>query len=565
MAGAPVDCGPMRRLWMPGHGHGWLGGAAAALVLAACAGNQPVAPPGQGASGEAAGIVVVTDGGTALSDGAADVPPTLDLRIAGGSVVASAGSATLDGAALPLARTGDALVATTPPMPLGSDHSLVLHLPGRSDQKIRFNVVGPAEAYAAVHTEAGAGEVLDLVLSLAPSDPAAVTGALPPGGAPAWRDPTHLRATWAAAPRGGRLQLPRALATARGSQLGGPLDLDLGTAPASGTLRTAVTQLPASAQPAPGLPLIAFTTSTAASHASLQAHAAQVSVISPTGLTAGADGSLAGAPDAVAVSVAGRHGIPLLPLLQNADFSAPAVHTLLTTPAAATRLVGALRSRAAAEGWAGVHLDMENVPGDDRDALSALVASLATGLHADGRRLDVAVVPHRPGHINAVNAAYDLAAIGRSADRVTLMAYEEHSPSTDPGPVAGLAWDRQILDGSLGEVGEPGRGLLGMPLYARTWDGSGGAAADSYSVSVRDALAVPGGARVDYDFLQGTPSIAPQRGGPPVTWFDDAHSLALKVTLAGSHRMGGIAVWRLGFEDPEFWSVVSGMAAPAAS
>lgn len=506
---------------------------------------------------------MVTDGGTALVDGIADVPPTLDLRIDGGAgVTAATVRATLDGGQLPLRDTGTTVSAATAAMPLGSAHVLVLDLPGRSPQTISFHVVSPGEAFAAVHQEAGRAVVLDLVFSLAPLDPGAVTAALPAGGAPSWSDATHLRASWAAAPAGSHLRLPASMATARGSQLGGALDADLGSSPPAGTLRSAsAPAVPTAA--APALAVLAFTTSTAASRASLEAHAGQISVVSPTGLTAGADGGVGGSPDAAAVTIAARHGIPVVPLIQNKDFSSAAVHALLTTPGAVAALVATLRRRAADGGWAGVHLDFENVPETDRDALSALVASLAAGLHADARRLDVAVVPHRPGHLNAINAAYDLAAIGRSADRVTLMAYEEHSPSSDPGPVAGLAWDGQVLDGSLDEVGPAARSLLGIPLYARTW-ADGGDSADSYSASVRDALAAADGARVDYDFIEGTPTIAPLAGGRPVTWFDDAASLRRKVDLAVARHLAGIAMWRLGFEDPAVWSQLPAVAVAAA-
>ena len=40
-----------------------------------------------------------------------------------------------------------------------------------------------------------------------------------------------------------------------------------------------------------------------------------------------------------------------------------------------------------------------------------------------------------------------------------------------------------------------------------------------------------------------------------MTFFDDADSLARKVALARKHHLEGVAAWRLGFEDPNFWSL----------
>jgi spore germination protein YaaH len=244
--------------------------------------------------------------------------------------------------------------------------------------------------------------------------------------------------------------------------------------------------------------------------------------------------------------------VPVWPLIQNAEFDSAAIAALLEDDAASGQLVGALRAAAAEGGYPGLDLDFESVPPADRDHLSAFVTRLAGGLHTDGRRLAVAVVPHKPGHLNFYSGAYDLSSLFQHADLLTLMAYEEHGPSTVPGPVAGLDWDRQLLRGSLDHL-PAGRALLGMPLYARSWTLSG-APADGYAPALVTALAGPG-ARVDYDFSGFTPLVH-GGAGDAVTYFDDADSLARKLALVRETGMAGTAVWRLGFEDPAIWSVL---------
>lgn len=515
--------------------------ALAALVagLAGCSSESVPSPPGAGAPGS--GLVVVTAGGTALEDGALDVPPTLDLRVATGQALDRGDvTATLDRRTLDLRIDGDAATASVAAMPLASAHTLDLAVRGRDPRRLRFHVVAPVAARAALHRDPAAGVVLDLAVALAP-DHAAVEAAVP-GGDRTWVDERHLRVIWPGPP-GGSLRIPGGIATARGSHLAGDLVLDL-TAPAAGTLRAA--EVPAAPAPAPGL-VAGFSVPTPASHASVIAHRDQLSVLAPTGMVAGPDGSVTGAPDAVAVGA----GLPLLPLVQNRGFDPGVVTALLGDPAARERLVAGLRSRAGAGGWLGVQLDFENVPESERRDLSALAAALASALHADGRRLWVDVVPHRAGHINPANAGYDLHALAGVADELVLMAYEEHGPSSAPGPVAGLGWDRELLAGSLGEIGDPARAILGVPLYARAWaDPGAGSSADAYGAAVGAALAVPG-ARVDYDFAAATPFILTPDGS---TYFDDARSLARKLALVPEHRLAGVAMWRLGFEDPALWA-----------
>jgi spore germination protein len=493
---------------------------------------------------------VVTAGGTALVDGQDDVPPTLDLRVsASRSLAPDSVQVALDGARLALGQSpGGAVTASVPPMPLSSAHVLELDVPGRAAQRISFHVAPPAGAMAALHTDPRDGAVLDVVLQFA-ADHGAVEANLPHGAAASWLDDRHLRATWPSAP-GGVYTLRAGLPVARGSHLAAALSLSLDPVP-GGALRSTVVPVP-DAPVAPPL-VVAFTTSTARSRASLAAHWSQISLVSPTGLHVDATGAVHGAADEPAVATADQRGLPVWPLIQNDASDSQAISALLESHDAVNRLVTAARRIAAQARFPGVHLDIEGVPENDRDHLTALVTALASGLHADNRKLAVAVVPHKPGHLNVYSAAYDLGAISGVADLVTLMAYDEHTSLTGPGAVAGLAWQGHVLDGSLPEMHSSGTALLGMPLYARTWDSSG-ASADSYAASLASALLSPG-AHVDYDFDAATPLVR-SGDGATTTYFDDAASLRAKLALASSLHLRGIALWRLGFEDPAFWDAL---------
>lgn len=522
------------------------------VLVAACGSAVPDASSQP--NGGPPGIIVVTSGGTALQDGATDVPPTLDLRVVTSSPPSSADvTAALDGAPLTLHPEGDGLVATTPPMPLGSDHHLDIDIIGRARQSIGFHVVEPAAAAAALHTDPAGAAVLDIAFALAP-DQAAVAAALAPGGHPTWPDPEHLRATFAQAP-GGRLTLPDTIGAARGSHLAGGLSLDLRPVP-RGSLRRALTSPPPPAAAAGASPfVIAFSVDTTQSRQSAAAHAGQISVISPTGVVAGPDGSISGVPDAATVTTAVARGLPVWPLVQNRSFDTAAAAQLLHDSAAVERLVAALRSVAAGPGMGGIDLDFENVDPADKDVLTGLVRQLASGLHADGHRLAVAVIPHKPGHLNAYSAADDLRGLAAAADVVTVMAYEEHGDGTGPGAVDSLPWVQQVLAGTLSDL-DPAHTLLGLSAYARRWSATD-RYADSYASAVATALTDPD-ARVDEDFDAQAPFV--KGGDGSLTYFDDALSMAPKLALVGPLHLEGLAVWRLGFEDPAVWSLLPATA-----
>lgn len=40
------------------------------------------------------------------------------------------------------------------------------------------------------------------------------------------------------------------------------------------------------------------------------------------------------------------------------------------------------------------------------------------------------------------------------------------------------------------------------------------------------------------------------------TWFENTESISYKLDLVNKYNLGGIALWRLGFEEPEMWKAV---------
>jgi spore germination protein len=515
---------------------------AAAFLVCACS-------VGPFASAPTYGIIVVTAAGSVLRGGSDDVPPTLDLRLhAQTAFQLSHVSARLDGASLALrAAGGDVLATAARPLPLGSAHHLDIAVTGRAEHlDFDFSIIPPTAAMLAAHRDGSGPTVVDAVFADAPNQ-GAVAAALPGAGL-TWTDPDHLRIAWSGAPPPA-VDLPASIPTARGSHLVAPVHLALGGL-APGTLRR--TTVPAAA-PVPGLSLLAFSADTASSNSSLAHHLTALGAVSPTGWSAAADGSLAGHPDPSAVARARARGVPIWPLVANDAADPASTSALLHNPAATGQLVTSIADGVAAAGFTGVHLDFEGVEGSDKAALTALVQSLATALHKVGAKLAVDIVPHGLAGPNIFSAAYDDRAIAQSADLVDVMTYDEHGDGGSPGPVAGLDWQKAELAATLPEL-QPAHTLLGIPFYARRWD-SGGGHSDDYQAAVAYALSLPG-AHVDYDFAAQTPFIR-SADGTSATYFDDADSLLRKLSLVRADGLAGAAAWRLGYEDPAFWSLLS--------
>ena len=513
---------------------------AAALSVCSCSFPDLSQPPNYG-------FVTVISGGRALVSGSADAPPTLDLRIHAGAALRSQDvRSTLDGAVLTLRLTTGDLTATVKPLALGSAHHLAIAVAGRAGLNIDFKVIAPTAAMLAAHLDPAAGLVVDGVFAGAPAQPE-VAAALP-GASDAWSDPTHVRITWPGAPPPPAVDLPATILTDRGSHLAAPVHLELSHLQRGSLRRVTV---PAASTVGP-MAVTAFVVDTPASNTSLAEHASHLHALSPTGWVAQANGSVAGAPDPVAVERARQAGVQLWPSLANDATDAAASTALLHDAAASSRLISAMVAAQSSAGYRGINLDFEGMAATDKDAFTAFVVALAAALQRHGAQLTVDVVPHDSAGVNQYSAAYDVPAIAQAADFVDLMAYDEHAEGTAPGPVAGLDWDGAQLAATLPLL-NPARTLLGIPLYARSWRSGVGAAA-SFAEAVSGGLATAG-ARVDYDFSAATPFIV-SADGSVVTYFDDADSLARKMALVGVHGLAGVAAWRLGFEDTGFWSIL---------
>jgi spore germination protein YaaH len=511
---------------------------AVALLVSGCSFSGLGSPPNYG-------YVVITAGGVGLRSGSQDVPPNLNLRLhaTGAALQPSDVTATLDGSQLSLATQDQDLLATVKPLPLSSSHHLSVAVSGMSTRTIAFTVISPTAAMLAAHIDAASGLVVDAAFDDAP-DQAAVAAALP-GATLTWVDGTHARITWSAKPPAS-IALPATIATAGGAHLDPGISLSL-----AGIARHTVRRVTVPPPPqVAGIPVDAFVINTGASNSSLAFHLGAVAQVTPTGWQAQADGSILGTPDQSATGRAGAAGLPIWPSLANDSTNPPATDQLLNNPSATKVLVDEMVAAIRYDGYRGINLDFEGMLPTDKAPFTAFVEQLSTALHGLGAKLIVDVVPHDFAGVNPYSAAYDIAAIGKVADYVDLMAYDEHGNGGTPGPVAGLDWDRAILQATLPDL-NPAHVLLGVPLYGRAWGALGGAAA--YSNVLYNALSIPG-ARVDYDFSAQTPFIV-SPDGSLTTYFDDRDSLARKVALVRTDGLAGIAAWRLGFEDPGFWSL----------
>lgn len=262
--------------------------------------------------------------------------------------------------------------------------------------------------------------------------------------------------------------------------------------------------------------------------------------------------------------MARRAGLPLMPLVTNPGFDRSTAHALLHNAKAQERAATNLARLAERGEYVGWQLDLEGIDPADEPAYTRFVARVAARMHHDHRLLSVAVVPRfsdtfpdssAPGfHTGEWGAAYDFRSLGRIADFLVLMAYDQHTPLTPPGPVAAYDWVTAALDYAVHRV-PPEKLLLGFPFYGREWEETSGATT-SHSLAYKDLKPFfedPASERHWDDLWRTTWFVLREGETLRTAWFDDARSLREKLALVPLYHLRGYAAWRLGVEDPEFW------------
>ncbi|HEY5049824.1 MAG TPA: glycosyl hydrolase family 18 protein [Acidothermaceae bacterium] len=217
----------------------------------------------------------------------------------------------------------------------------------------------------------------------------------------------------------------------------------------------------------------------------------------------------------------------------------------------------------------GIDLDYENMAffangnpslvAPTRAGFDAMVQELSGALHARGMILAVDVITKlsEPGGSPA-QQVYDYPTIGRYADRVRIMTYDEHAQGTGypGGPVSGISWVDPILAFATSVI-PPAKLYMGVPLYGYDWSSKTNRGT-AVSFTQASNLMAQYHATRQWSIPDGSPffTYTDASGARHTVWYDDAESLQARLPLVGKYGLGGIAMWSFGNEDPAIWGVL---------
>ena len=247
-----------------------------------------------------------------------------------------------------------------------------------------------------------------------------------------------------------------------------------------------------------------------------------------------------------AILSASAHRPSILPVVQNirnGQWDGENMGRLLRDKAAREKLLAQVQANLDAENAYGVVFDFEDLPAN---SLRAYQSFIDEANRRFSPRLVTVAVP-------VDNEDWNLRAFARVADKLFLMDYDEHYAGGDPGPIASQPWFVQHLRSAMAQVPRD-KAIVAVASYAYDWpDGSTNAdiltMQEAWLFAHDNNVATrfdPGSGNATFDYRDDDGKLRH-------VWQLDAASVWNQLRAVRISNASGIALWRLGSEDPGVW------------
>ena len=309
------------------------------------------------------------------------------------------------------------------------------------------------------------------------------------------------------------------------------------------------------------------------SYDSLVSHADKITHVCPEWFTLTAsDGSFSGENDVQLLQfmAANRH-LVLLPLMTNVSGETrvpEAVENLAHGPAdAQNRFIDNLKQSLTDIHAGGVLIDWENLDPAYQEDLSKFLTKVAFALHDAGLQLWLQVL------VGEERQAYDINTLGDVVDFFVASLHDQVSESDPPGAVAGQDWFESWL-AAIASYDDQEQWVIAIGTYGYDWpkdnapnSRSGWKRADTISFADAMSRAAYAGEGHTED---GAPEYNPSfdytlEGVSHEVWFLDAPSFLNEARAARAKGFNGLAISRLGTEDPQLWTAMDLIGTPQLS
>lgn len=244
-------------------------------------------------------------------------------------------------------------------------------------------------------------------------------------------------------------------------------------------------------------------------------------------------------------------GIKTVVMLSNnykGKFTGESIHRILHDPVKRERLINDVIRQIQKYHFAGVNVDFEEINEDTDEVLTGFQKELYERMHGKGLLVTQDIIPF--------NTDYNFKVLSQFNDYLFLMAYDEHTPDSKPGPISSQKWIEAAVDNVAAKIPSE-KIVLCMAGYGYDWPVKG----DNATLTYQEALSVARESEGNIDFDNDTYNLH-------FTYYDDSDVLHQvhftdaatnfnTLRFATEYGLAGTALWRMGAEDSRLWSFYS--------
>lgn len=240
-------------------------------------------------------------------------------------------------------------------------------------------------------------------------------------------------------------------------------------------------------------------------------------------------------------------GLRVMPMLTNninGKWDGAVVSRIINDPVKSEKLINDLYRWIKSEGFNGVNIDFEELIEKDNRVLTGFLKKLTARFHQGGLLTSIDVMPF--------NEDYDYRALAENTDYVFLMAYDQYTSSTKPGPISGQKWIEAAVDQIVKKVPIP-KLVLCMAGFGYDWPKGGEGSDVTYQQAL--SIAKENGSKITYDNDSYNLyfSYKDKAGHEREVHFTDAATNFNALRFSTEYGLAGTALWRMGSEDSRLW------------
>lgn len=290
------------------------------------------------------------------------------------------------------------------------------------------------------------------------------------------------------------------------------------------------------------------------SYNSMTANTSTIDQIATQTYTTDSLGNISGLIPTNQITYANSNGIKTYAMLQN-NFDGNIAKSVLENQTNRQALENNLLNAIKVNGYKGVNVDLEGVFYYDRSYYTTFVQELYNLLTPLGYSVTLSVPAKTTDSLtDGWSGAYDYVALSKYCDQMVLMTYDEHYPGGTAGPVASIGWVENVIKYAVTAVPKE-KLMLGVAAYGYDWSSSG---TKAYGINGMYSLATANNATVMWDDVSKTPyfNYTDASGIAHSAWFENNQSVGYKLDLVNSYNLNGIAIWKLGLENTDYWTTI---------